>query len=339
MSEPGATVAILTYNAEVYLERILVALDEQQFDGEFEVLVIDSGSTDATLDILARFPHVRLHRIANVEFGHGRTRNLAVQLARGEYVAFLTHDAVPVDEHWLEELLVPFSLHADVQAVVGKQTPRPGAFPLQKYEILTAFQQLGPDYGITFVRPEALERVPAWWETASFYSDVNSAARRRFLLEVIPYRDVAYAEDQLFARDVLAAGHLKAYAPLAAVEHSNDLTWAEYGARIFDETVGLRRVGFGIPRLSLPETFGKIVWHSLRDAARIVRDRDLGARKLPWLVRNPFFQIRKWTSYRHATRVDLEDETTITRGSLESRRRAEDSAGRRANETPSIGED
>ena len=70
-----ATVVIPTYNGELYLRRILTALREQKIDGEFEVMVIDSGSTDATLDIVSDYPEVRLHEIKNSEFGHGKTRN------------------------------------------------------------------------------------------------------------------------------------------------------------------------------------------------------------------------------------------------------------------------
>ena len=83
------TVIIPTFNGERYLGRILDALREQDTDAGFEVLVVDSGSTDATLDIVAARvgalgeAQLRLHQIPNSEFGHGRTRNLAAQLARG----------------------------------------------------------------------------------------------------------------------------------------------------------------------------------------------------------------------------------------------------------------
>jgi rhamnosyltransferase len=71
------TVAVLTYNGETYLEQILTAVEAQAIDGEVDILVIDSGSTDGTLGIVARHPGVRLHQIPNSEFGHGKTRNLA----------------------------------------------------------------------------------------------------------------------------------------------------------------------------------------------------------------------------------------------------------------------
>jgi rhamnosyltransferase len=319
---PIATVAILTYNGEDYLERILEQLRAQEIDGEFEVLVIDSGSTDATLDIVGRFPEVRLHEIPNAEFGHGRTRNLAARLANGKFVAYLTHDAVPTSPDWLREIIAPFAIDERIVAVLGKQVPRPGCFPLLKYEIQGVFAGLGPDFGTSVFYKDASLSDEGALAALGFYSDVNSAARRDFLVETIPYRDVPYAEDQLFGRDLIDAGYWKAYAPRAAVEHSNDLTLDEYGRRIFDETVGLRRIGFPIPRMSRAAQFRLTLRGVAGDTLRILRDPDYSwRRKLYWLAVNPAYQIRKWRSYRPSTIVDLADDGAIRAGSLEHSRK------------------
>ncbi len=323
MSErPIATVAILTYNGQEYLERILEQLRIQELDGDVEVLVIDSGSTDSTLEIVRRFPEVRLHEIPNEEFGHGRTRNLAAQLANGEFVAYLTHDAVPTSQNWLREILAPFAMDQKIVAVMGKQVPRPGCFPLLKYEIQGVFSGFGPDFGTSVFYKDASMVDEGVLGAVGFYSDVNSAARRDFLVDVIPYRDVKYAEDQLFGRDVIEAGYRKAYAPRAAVEHSNDLTLAEYGKRIFDETVGLRQIGFPIPPMSRVAQLRLTIRGILGDTLRILRDRDYSwRRKLYWLALNPRYQVQKWRSYRPSTLVDLTDEHAIRAGSLEHSRK------------------
>jgi rhamnosyltransferase len=319
---PLATVAILTYNGETYLRRILEQVSAQEVDGEVEILVIDSGSTDGTLGIVAEFPHVRLHQIPNSEFGHGRTRNLAAELGRGEFIAYLTHDAIPVDRAWLRELLAPFAIDPSIVAVMGKQVPRPGAFPLQKYEIQGVFRNFGPDFGTSVFYKDSFVTDEGVLGAISFYSDVNSAARRRFLLDVIPYRDVRYAEDQLFGKDLIEAGYRKAYAPRASVEHSNDLTRDEYRRRIFDETVGLRQIGTPIEPLSTAGRLRLTARGIAGDSLRIVRDPDFGwKRKLYWLALNPAYQITKWESYRRSTLVDLDDPEAIRAGSLEHSRK------------------
>ncbi len=319
--QPGATVAILTFNGERYLGQILDAVETQLWDRTVEVLVLDSGSTDGTLAIVADHPGVRLHQIPNSEFGHGKTRNLAAQLATGEFVVYLTHDAVPADEHWLAELLKPFDLSPGIEAVVGRQVARRTCIPILKYEIARVFSTQGPEFGTTIsYRTGAFDRQPHYWLPAAFYSDVNSAARRRFLLDTVQYRDVDYAEDQLFGRDVLEAGFSKAYASRGAVEHSNDLTYREYKKRIFDEIVGLRASGNRVPQP--PSAIRRFVRAVLLDPADIVQDRDLSwALKLYWLVVNPFYHLAKSSATRRAMRVRLDDDSALRKGSLEGERR------------------
>ena len=57
------SVVILTYNGEQHIDEILASLTNQRFDGTYEILVIDSGSTDSTLDLIAKYPSVRLVQI------------------------------------------------------------------------------------------------------------------------------------------------------------------------------------------------------------------------------------------------------------------------------------
>jgi rhamnosyltransferase len=317
-----ATVAVLTYNGETYLEQILTAVEGQSIDGEIDILVIDSGSTDETLAIIARHPQVRLHEIPNAEFGHGRTRNLAARLARGEFIAYLTHDAIPASDRWLHELLSPLrDTPADIKAVMGKQIPRPGCFPLLKYEIEGVFAGFGPDFGTTVFFDDGTAKEQGLVDALSFYSDVNSATRTAFLRNEIPYRDVRYSEDMMFGQDIIAAGYKKAYAPRGAVIHSNDLTLDEYGKRMFDETVALRQIGKPIPRMRRRAQLRMTVRGIVADSVRIVRDDYSRAETLRWLVVNPRFHLAKWRAYRAATRVDLADEAAIRAGSLEHSRK------------------
>ncbi|MGO4691573.1 glycosyltransferase family 2 protein [Glaciibacter sp. 2TAF33] len=319
---PRATVAILTYNGADYIERILEQVTTQELQGSVEVLVIDSGSTDGTLAAVARFPTVRLHKIANADFGHGKTRNLAAELAHGEFIAYLTHDAVPVSNRWLYELLKPFELDDRIVAVMGKQVPRSRCFPLLKYEIQGVFAGFGPDFGTSIFYKDSFVQSEGVLNAIGFYSDVNSAARREFLLNTIPYRDVRYAEDQLFGKDLIEAGYHKAYAGRAAVEHSNDLTRAEYRRRIFDETVGLRQIGFLIPEMSGRDQLRLTIRGIAGDTLRILRDSDFSRkRKLYWLIVNPLYQVTKWRSYRSSTLVDLADDEALRADSLEHSRK------------------
>src|SRR5256885_16600781 len=89
-SEMKATIAIPTYNGIERIGELLDSCLRQEADFEVEVLVIDSGSTDRTLDAGRKRAAVRLHEIPKSSFRHGRTRNLAGEMARGDFCAFLT---------------------------------------------------------------------------------------------------------------------------------------------------------------------------------------------------------------------------------------------------------
>lgn len=318
-----ATVFIPTFNGAKYLERLLTAVEAQELEGAFEILIIDSGSTDATLTIIARHPAVRLVQIPSAEFGHGKTRNLAASLAQGTNIAFLSHDAVPVGPRWLASLIAPLDpAGLNCVAVIGKQEARRDCFPLLKYEIEGVFARCGPDDTVTIVDGGVLgggQSSPDFLSEGDlFYSDVNSATRRDFLLNVIAYRDVSYSEDMAFARDLLAAGYRKAYQPAALVEHSNDVTLAEYGKRIFDENLGMRRVGEGRTSLSWAQAKMRALRDVVRSTIRIARDPDYGfGERVSWLATNPAFAFSKWRNIHRALNVDLSDAQAIARYSLE----------------------
>jgi len=310
------TVVIPTFNGERYLAAVLDAISQQRFGGSVETLVVDSGSKDGTLEIVRARPAVRLHQIPNSEFGHGKTRNLAAQLATGRIVVFLTQDAIPAHASWLADLTAPL---AEAAAVTGRQIPRPGCFPLLKYEIQGSFAALGPADTVTIVsRDDSVDL-----DSIAFYSDVNSATLRSFLIDTVPYQDLPYSEDFAFAKDLLAAGYRKAYSPMGSVIHSNDLTLGEYRKRVFDETVALRRIGHGVPHVTRRRQFVRTGYGVLRDAVKIVLDPDFGPlQKIGWLLRNPWYQLVKWQSLYRATQVALDDREAIARGSLENHKRS-----------------
>lgn len=239
MSKVKATVFIPTYNGDKYLDSVLNSVFKQKFGSPFEVLIIDSGSTDKTLEIIKRFPGVQLHQIPNSEFGHGKTRNKAAKLANGEFIVYLSQDAVPANPNWLDYMLEPFNLSDRVFCVFGKQIPRPFSDATTKREVSSVFDSLGQDYSLVVHRKKSISTNKEIKPFLTFFSDVNSAVRRSYLLEKIPYRDVRYSEDQLLGKDILDAGYIKVYTPLGTVFHSNEYRLWDYFYRKFDENLGI----------------------------------------------------------------------------------------------------
>ena len=237
------TVAIPVRNGGPLLRRTLEAVFAQRVEGELEVIVCDSGSIDGS-DRVARQLGAEVLSIAPEAFGHGRTRNLLMARSAGSVVAFLTQDAVPADARWLGTLVSGLDLAPDVALTFGPYRPRPDASPMVARELMTWFAGLADNGGPRVERldPDA-RRQPAGTLLGgrSFFTDANGAIRRS-AWEDVPFQDVAYAEDQRLAIDMLRAGYAKAFVPGAVVVHSHDYTTIGWLRRSFDEARGLREV-------------------------------------------------------------------------------------------------
>jgi glycosyltransferase involved in cell wall biosynthesis len=255
VTEP-VTVAIPVLNGGAKLREVLEALEAQRLDRGVEVLVADSGSTDGS-SRLARRHGAEVIEVPPRQFSHGGTRNLLMRRASGSHVALLTQDALPADDRWLARLLEGFAVAPDVGLVFGPYRARPGASVMVRRELDGWFDSLPPEVrGLPDAEePGATRRL--------FFTDANGCIARA-AWEEVPFRDVAYAEDQLLARDMLAAGYAKVYLRDAAVVHSHDYGALDQLRRSFDEWRGLREVR----AISSPP--------SVRDAAlgvqRAVRD-------------------------------------------------------------------
>jgi glycosyltransferase involved in cell wall biosynthesis len=229
----AVTVAIPVRNGGSLLGDVLAAVRAQRLDRPLELLVADSGSSDGSRQLAGRFG-AELLDVRVGEFSHGGTRNLLVERASGSHIAFLTQDAVPADEHWLFRLLCGFEAGEDVGLVFGPYRARPDARLMVRRELDEWFASLSalPQRGVG-------DRLDV---RRSFFTDANGCVARA-AWERVPFRPVAYAEDRLLARDMLAAGFAKVFRPDAAVIHSHSYKPLEQFRRSFDEWRALREVG------------------------------------------------------------------------------------------------
>lgn len=289
------TVAMPTFNGDEYLEDLIKAVFNQKTTLSFEFLIIDSGSSDNTLDIIRKYKKIRLHEIPNSEFGHGKTRNLAASMANGEYIVFLSQDAVPAHDGWLEAMIEPFYLTEDMFCVVGKQTPRPHADATTKREVSSVFDGLGPDHSMMIHRGHSLVSGKELPQKLTFLSDVNSAVRLSYLRDKIPYQDVKYSEDQLLGIDVLhSKKYLKAYVPDGNVMHSNEYPLSKYYNRRVDEFNALQTYLKITPETRILRLIRAVVGESYRDIRFTIKDPDFTfSEKLKNFVESPLRNIQK----------------------------------------------
>ncbi len=256
-------------DGERYLRELLDALHREGVD---EILVIDSGSRDGS-PAIARSAGARLLEIDPAQFAHGATRNLGAEQTRGELICFLTQDATPCPG-WLAAYREAFTLGEHVGAAYGPHLPRPDTSPMIARELGDFFAGFSPD-GRPVVQGEG---------APSFLSNVN-ACYARACWEQIRFRAVAYAEDQAFGADMLAAGWQKVYHPQAAVLHAHDYGPVEFMRRYFDEYRGLRETTGHVEQFALAGTARHVIGEVARDR-RWMAEQGLGpAEQARWSAR------------------------------------------------------
>ncbi|MDA0989638.1 MAG: glycosyltransferase family 2 protein, partial [Verrucomicrobia bacterium] len=154
--------------------------------------------------------------------------------AHGDVVVFLSQDASPADDHWLEHLLAPFE-DAAVAATYSRQVPRNDANPMEQFFLSHRFPA-----GPSVVR-EQDGRTGLMLEDV-FFSNVSAAVRRDLLCEH-PFDDsLIMSEDQQLSRDLMAAGYHVVYQPDSVVCHSHNYNLKTVFRRYFDSVYSLRQI-------------------------------------------------------------------------------------------------
>ncbi len=218
------------------LDRVLA----QETPWPWELLVIDSGSKDGSVEA-AQARSVRVHPIAPTEFGHGRTRNLGAALTTGEFIAYLTHDALPTDARWLVNLVTALENCPDAAGAFGRHEAYPEHYPPLVRDMALFFDGFLQNNPAQITDRARYDADVGLRQFMHFFSSNNALLRRR-VWEIMALPDVHFAEDQLWAKRVIEAGYARLYVPNACVFHSHDLNVADSYRRAFDEARSFKQL-------------------------------------------------------------------------------------------------
>lgn len=216
------SVIIPTLNAEHEIEDLLAALERQSLR-PMEILVVDSASDDGTVPLVKMHEGIRLLQIERCDFNHGATRDMALRATTGDFVCFLTQDALPASDAYLERLVTPMVGDPSIALVSGRQLPKADARRFE--QLVRSFNY--PDSPSVRSKSD-LNKCGI---KTFFASDSCSAYRRTAYLDCGGFEYVNTNEDMLMAARFVASGLKVAYEPGAEVYHSHNLTPSQQFAR------------------------------------------------------------------------------------------------------------
>jgi rhamnosyltransferase len=227
----AVAIVLLTKNGATFLEECLQAIYRQESRYPFEILAVDSGSTDATRAILKKYA-VRVTEIPPSDFNHGGTRNLAASLASPdvEYLVYLSQDTTPLPG-WLDALVDTVAGDAQVAGAFSRHVPRPDCNPLLARRILEEWEQVGGQRRVVKCLDGAPDLSRDGHALAHFSN--TSSCLRRDVWRTVPFPEVDFAEDLAWAVRVLESGYCLVYEPASAVLHSHSGSLS----RLFKENI------------------------------------------------------------------------------------------------------
>jgi rhamnosyltransferase len=218
-----ASVVIRCRNEEAHIGRLLTGLLRQRQKPD-EIIVVDSGSTDATLAIASAFP-VRVVHIAAQDFSFGAACNVGCEAAEGDIVVFVSAHCYPIYDTWVENLLSPLR-EERIALSYGRQVPPEDS----RYSERRIFGTWFP------ADSTSRQRHP-------FCNNANAAIRRSIWLDGLHYDEhLTGLEDLDWAGRAISAGFLLAYVAEAPVVHVHDETFGEVVNRYRREAVAHRQI-------------------------------------------------------------------------------------------------
>ena len=291
MDKPKASIVIRTFNEEKHLGNLLQAISEQEYT-DYEILIVDSGSTDRTLEIAKKFP-VTVLPIESRDFTFGYSLNVGCDASKGDYLIFLSAHTLPVDTQWLANMVAPFKTDS-VGMVYGRQVG----------SIETKFSEK-QDFEYLFGASSNNSAVPVYYA-----NNANSAVRKSLWKERHFDEYLFGLEDIEWAKYITDKGYSVHYESQAAVYHIHEESWSQVFNRYRREAIAAFRIGLPHP----PQARIDFLWILVKVAG------DLSASFPNWSrgrLKEIFdFRYFQWTGTRQGWFADRELDFDRARYSL-----------------------
>lgn len=288
---PRVSIIIRTFNEEKHLGNLLRAIKEQNYQ-DYEIILVDSGSTDRTLEI-ARANCDRIIQIQSRDFTFGYSLNVGCRQSQGDYFVIISAHATPIDAHWLTNIIAPFE-NEQVAMVYGRHI---GAQET-KYSEKRDFEKY---FGTLEDNKHPLPH---------FANNANSAIRARVWQSHHFNEYLTGLEDLDWSRWAQEQGFKVKYAPGAAVYHIHQESWPQVYNRYRREAIAARKLGIARPPFAT---------HHLKTFARNIIS-DVGASRndfsLARLKEIAHFRYHQWRGTRQGWKKDGQIDIDKEHGAL-----------------------
>lgn len=213
---PEVSIIIRSKNDITYIRQTLEMIQKQNYR-DYEIVHVDSGSTDGTVETVHEFEPQVSYQILPEDYVPGKVLNDAIKKCTGRIIVFNNSDCIPQTTDWLENLISPLE-NKKVAASFGRQIPRSDAQPL-----------VIKDYDRAFGNGEISSQ---WFH---FFSLATSAARKEILTEYPFDPRLKYSEDIDWSYRMKKRGYRLVYVKDSIVEHSHNYTPQEIRRRFYGE--------------------------------------------------------------------------------------------------------
>jgi rhamnosyltransferase len=270
------SIVIRTYNEAKHIGTLLNSVMGQDLDpDQREIIIVDSGSTDDTLQIASCFP-VRILHIPKEEFSFGRSLNIGCAAATGEALVFVSGHCIPVSETWLSTLIAPLRDEGVVYSYGGQLGDERSRFS----ETQIFAKHFPPESSVS--------------QDAYFSNNANSALLRKIWISNRFDEELPGLEDMHLAKRLVREGYKIAYVANAAVHHIHEESWGQVKRRYEREAIALREI---IPGMHV--TFGDFARYWL---SAVALDLCAAAKKGMMLDKAPEIALYRlmqyWGAYR-----------------------------------------
>jgi len=249
-----ASIIIRTLNEERYLTELLTAISNQRCNlVTFEVVIVDSGSTDNTILIAESFD-CRITHIAKKDFTFGRSLNVGCQFSKGDLLVFISGHCIPSSSDWLDELCKPLIDKVSKYSYgrqIGKDTT--------KFSEQCHFNKWFPEYSKT---PQV----------GYFCNNANAAISRNVWSKYHFNEDLTGLEDMHLAKRLVENDEKVAYVATAPVYHIHNETWSQVKNRYEREAYALKEIMPDV-HFSLHDFFRYYLSGVMSDSAVAIKEK------------------------------------------------------------------